>query len=288
MWESDEDLWNSGNMYSLAISLDPLTHHNLGPGDPYKLNIQIGRSLRMQATRNEFNQDPETFIKKSRELANFPINSVFILEKHGDLVYFPSGGIIPRRNEGVIHGVYPKIGWNQANKWQGRIPLEEMPYLINPKSGFIISCNNHMSSHNVKDGITQAFTFPGRKTRLNELIEEAIARTGGKLTVRDMQTMTTDVFDVQARESLPDMLYCVEKAKIKLNEAQEARIAIAKKLLSTWDFQFTSDSAAASIFAAWEFHLAYYLHETKIESPVVRVSVSYVAPVNQFTWLSIQ
>lgn len=52
----------------------------------------------------------------------------------------------------------------------------------------------------------------------------------------------------------------------------------AKKLLSEWDFNFDPNSSAASVFTAWEFMLSYYLHETKITSPVMRVSMSYAAP----------
>lgn len=84
------------------------------------------------------------------------------------------------------------------------------------------------------------------------------------------------------------MVYCVEKASLKLNEAQHAKVKTALALFSDWDFNFTRESAAASVFFAWEYHLAYYLHETKISSPVNRISISYGCPVNQFTWLSIQ
>lgn len=39
-----------------------------------------------------------------------------------------------------------------------------------------------------------------------------------------MQLMQTDVLDVQARESLPDMLYCVMKATLALTENQKLKI----------------------------------------------------------------
>lgn len=55
--------------------------------------------------------------------------------------------------------------------------------MINPKCGYIVSANNHMTSANVKHGVSLAFTFPGRKTRITELIEEAFKQTGNKVTV---------------------------------------------------------------------------------------------------------
>ena len=56
------------------------------------------------------------------------------------------------------------------------------------------------------------------------MLEDAFARTNNKVTVRDMQLMHTDVLDVQARESLPDMLYCAEKASLVLSENQKLKL----------------------------------------------------------------
>ena len=56
------------------------------------------------------------------------------------------------------------------------------------------------------------------------MIEEAFIRTNNKVVVRDMQLMHTDVLDVQARESLPDMLYCAAKATLALSEKQKLKI----------------------------------------------------------------
>jgi len=288
VWESDELLWNSNFRYALATVNDPLTHHNLGPGEPFANWVSPTRAMHFQATWSKEIEDPREFIKKFRRLSNMSVNCIYVLEKQGDILYFPGGGLMPKRKNNVVGGVYPKIGKNSDNKWQGRIPDEEMPYLINPKSGYIVSCNNHMSSSNVKHGITQSFTFPGRKTRVSEIIEGLFEKTGNKVTVKDMQSMQTDDLDVQARASLADMLFCVDNAPVKLTDSQKAKVTLAKRLFKTWDFRFEPKSVAASIFYAWEFHMAYYLHEKKITSPMMRVQVSYGGPTNQFTWLSIQ
>lgn len=179
------------------------------------------------------------------------------------------------RRYNVIQGVYPKVGKMQENKWTGIIHHSELPYVINPSSGYIVSANNHMSSDNVKHGITQCFAFTGRKTRISEMIEEAFARTNNQVTVRDMQLMQTDVLDVQARESLIDMLYCADQATLALTDNQKLKIQQAKSLLKDWDFKLTKESTAASIFTAWEFAIAYYLHETKIPSPKLRISLTF-------------
>jgi penicillin G amidase len=154
MWLSDEELWKDGKAYSLAVTIDPLTHHNLGPGDPYKNYVSQGGMLKLYATDNEFNKDPETFIRKIRVVGNVPVNNIYIFQNTNDIFYFQGGGVLPRRENNVAQGVYPKKGWLPQNKWNGRIPHEEMPFMVNPKSGYIVSTNNFMTSTNVKHGIS--------------------------------------------------------------------------------------------------------------------------------------
>jgi len=215
LWESD-DIWNEGKQYALAQYFDPIMHDSLGGTEG--VWPLFGESMRFQATRNEDVKDPVRFIKKHRETTKIPFNFIYILEI-GDIVYWQGGGALPARLNNVAGGVYPKIGKNPANKWQGRIPYDDYPYLINPKSGYIVSCNNHMASANVKHGTSHAMTFTGRKSRVTEIIEELFAKTGNKVHERQIQQMATDVLDVQARASLNDMLYCVDKATLNLSDA---------------------------------------------------------------------
>jgi len=189
MWMSDDELWTQGKMYALAVSNDPLVHHHLGPDDPFRNYMHIGKMLRLYATNTEDVHDAKKFIDAYRRVGNTFVNCVFIMESTGDIVYFAGGGLIPQRENKVASGVYPKVGSNPTNKWQGRISHEDMPYMINPKSGYIVSTNNFMTSPNVKHGISMAFTFTGRKTAISELIEEAFHRTGNKVDVDDMKAI---------------------------------------------------------------------------------------------------
>jgi acyl-homoserine lactone acylase PvdQ len=54
-------------------------------------------------------------------------------------------------------------------------------------------------------------------------------------------------------------------------------------LFKDWTYEFTTDSVAASVFAAWEFAIATHLHEKKIPSPVIRRAI-YSYPGNQ-SWV---
>jgi penicillin amidase len=56
-------------------------------------------------------------------------------------------GRVPIRER---EGNYPLDGWDDKQLWQGFIPFEEMPYVINPPKGYIINCNNIPTSEQYK------------------------------------------------------------------------------------------------------------------------------------------
>lgn len=82
-----------------------------------------------------------------------------------------------------------------------------------------------------------------------------------------MKEIQLDVLDIQARESLTDMLTCV-KAGIRDRDLSQAFT-----IFEDWDFKFTTNSVAANLFTTWENTMALYLHETTIGSQEVRLSL---------------
>jgi len=68
------------------------------------------------------------------------------------------------------------------------VPPEELPYVVNPKSGYIVSANNFITSENAKNGISHSFAFITRAIRITEMLDDEI-QAGHKLTVQDMQKM---------------------------------------------------------------------------------------------------
>jgi penicillin amidase len=145
------------------------------------------------------------------------------------------------------------------------VSSDDYPYVINPSKGYVVSANNLITSDNVKHGISHSFVFQHRAARISELIEQKIGE--GKVGFKQMKEIQLDVVDIQARESLHDMLECV-KAGIKDRDLTDAL-----SIFEEWDFKFTTNSVAANLFNTWENTMALYLHETTIGSKEVRVSL---------------
>lgn len=88
--------------------------------------------------------------------------------------------------------------------------------------------------------------------------------------------MQKDTLDVQARDSLPLMLQCVQAGLSEdLNgQVDEEKIRFAIGRLQVWDHRHEAGSVSAAVFEAWEFQIFSYMHSLKIEDVRLRQSIS--------------
>jgi penicillin amidase len=93
----------------------------------------------------------------------------------GEIGYATTGKF-PMRNYKVVQGSYTKLGFMDENVWTGIVPHNELPYVINPEKGYIVSANNFITSDKAFHGISHSFVFPHRAVRIAELIDEMAAK----------------------------------------------------------------------------------------------------------------
>jgi len=90
------------------------------------------------------------------------------------------------------------------------------------------------------------------------------------MTGKDMMTMAMDTVDLQARESLGDMITVASQSKLR-SEHFEKGLAILKE----WDFRFDRSSVGASVYYVWEVMIDSYLHETAVKGLNARRTFAY-------------
>ena len=158
-------------------------------------------------------------------------------------IYFQSTGKVPLRNG---FGDLPLPGWIIENTWKGFIPYEEMPYLINPKKGYIVLANNFMTDSNYKhfSSIGRQFSI-GRGERISEIIEQQI-KEGIKLTSYHQVVIQQDELSINARENMPDWLELIKDNKDVIEQYT---------VMKEWNYIMNKESKAASIYALWLKHI---------------------------------
>lgn len=131
-------------------------------------------------------------------------------------------------------------GTRKDQEWQGYIPVEQNPYILNPERGFVSSANQIPV-----DQIYPYYTYTNhfennRNRRINRVL-----RSKNKITKQDMMDLQNDVYSLEAEEILPFMLERVDHT----NTSQ-----LAKDMLTTlqnWDYKFQYSKTAPSYFTIW-------------------------------------
>ncbi len=163
-----------------------------------------------------------------------PAQNLVYADSQGNIGYQMPGDVPIRKNG---DGRFPVPGWTDDYEWTGFIPFEKLPYAFNPKEGYIVTANNQVPPRDYPYFITADWDYGFRANRIVDLIESA----PGKIDVAYIQSMHADSYDANAEVFVPLIL----ASPLKESYPQDAA------LLTGWDYQATSDSAAAAIFEAF-------------------------------------
>jgi len=179
-------------------------------------------------------QDWNAF-RAAASLFDVPAQNLIYADVDGNIGY-QAPGMIPVRASG--DGTVPLPGWTSANGWTGTVPFEELPSVLNPARGYIVTANNAVSGGGPM--LTQDWDLGYRAEGIERLLDERIA-SGEKLTADDLTEIQLDTADANATALLPVI------AELEL-DGDAARGA---DLLDGWDGRADVDSAQAAYFAVF-------------------------------------
>lgn len=169
-----------------------------------------------------------------------PMQSVVMADTQGEVAFRAIGKVPVRGPDNDIRGVAPAPGWLAQYEWQGWIPYAENPALNTEQikaKGWHATANQNILPQGYPHFVGADWTTPERFDR----IEQLMAATP-KHTLQSMQAVQNDVLSLGAQALLPQALKV--KPKHVLGEQ-------AMKLLSDFDGQMQTDSAAALILNVW-------------------------------------
>ncbi len=158
----------------------------------------------------------------------------FVFASHtGDIAIRQQGKFPKKWPE---QGRYIMDGSSSKYEWQGYIPFEQNPYVLNPPRGFVSSTNQHPTDS------TYPYYYAGyyeydRSRRINELL--GVDR---KYTVDDMKQFQTDNYSYAAKDLLPFLLENLDTTNL---EASHQEIYA---MLKDWDYVYTANSKPATAF----------------------------------------
>jgi penicillin amidase len=181
---------------------------------------------------------------------------------------------IPRRPR--ANGWLPVPGWTGAHEWQGWIPHEEMPCVIDPPEGLIVTANNRVVADDGPEYLCTDCHPPYRARRiLDRLRSEPEARS-----VEGAAALHGDTLSANA------LLFRQHLAA--LPEPADAGAASLRARLLAWDGRMEAGTAAPTAYVALRRALTALLAERSGLSelaghPFLTVAPG-VVPQNQLWW----
>eukprot|EP01083_Nonionella_stella_P079988 219567_1 len=196
-----------------------------------------------------------------------------------------TNGMVPIR-EGMddYDPMLPQPGWISKYDWKRYIPDEELPRSINPKCGYVVSCNNNMvDDEKYPYYLGFSFAMGFRAKRASQLIDQELVGPN-KITMGYLQSVQCDVHDLSSENlmrvmntldvdemianhniDLPEWVVftsrCIIPKEIRKGvevgvdyynaTVNRDKAAYAWKVLSEWDNEYTVDTLGAPIYDAF-------------------------------------
>jgi penicillin G amidase len=153
-------------------------------------------------------------------------------DRSGNIAIY-SAAQLPIRDYNPI--VFRK-GWDPSYDWQGWIPFEELPRIVNPDQGYVANANNKLHTDSYPHYLATFWEPHARIERIEEYFTEH-----DTLNIDIFQEMQFDSYSVLAREIVERILPVLRLAQ------QDYDFADIAPYLENWDFRYDPESTAATI-----------------------------------------
>mgnify|MGYP003387371028 FL=1 len=223
-----------------------ITHHGPIISDVHGLLKEKNVAMSMAWTGHWNTTEMDAWIKLntmenwedfSRGVRDFgvPGQNIVYADINGNIGWRPAV-YIPVRKDG--HTMVPRQGNDPDYDWKGKVPFEEMPYLYNPKKGYISTANNKTIEDEFPYYISGFWADPSRIEQINFRLDAM-----ENMTIEDMKSIQLDQTSPFSKEILP-FLWLSETGD------ETGNLMRAYELLKRWDGVEGVDSEAALVFHA--------------------------------------
>ena len=157
-------------------------------------------------------------------------------------------------------------GTDARQDWQGWIPMSQTPRVKNPARGFLSSANQHSAGPDYPYYLGWDYAPWDRAHRING----QLARMQ-KATADTLRQLQNDDLGVNAQTMLPWMLTTVQAGNPPAGSAETA----ALRTLQDWNYHYTAETVAATIFELWYQDLAKRLWEDDFGKAATGLEMRY-------------
>ena len=178
----------------------------------------------------------DDFVAAARDYQGPQQNMVYA-DVDGNIGFYAPARVPMRGFDNRLRGYMPQPGWRAEFDWQGWVPFDELPHVLNPASGMLATANARIVSSQYPHHLTFEWEENYRLDRILALLGER-----EKHSLQSFQAIQADTVSLMARRLLPRMLAANQTA---------TTARLAQSMLSTWDGDMAAERPEPLIFYAW-------------------------------------
>jgi len=170
-----------------------------------------------------------------------PVSNLVWADRHGSIGY-KTVGRLPQRPGGCPD--VPKPGWTGEYDWGEPIAYEELPELVDPGSGYLVTANNRIADDDYPHHLSSDYLDGFRAKRIEQLIEETPEHD-----LDSFRRMQTDL------HSIPGDEVAKRLARLDRSGLGQRETAAIERLVS-WNRQLGPETIVGTIYQAFLLRLA--------------------------------
>ena len=168
-----------------------------------------------------------------------PASNMIWADRHGSIGYKLIGRL-PRRRGNCPD--LPKPGWTGEYEWEGALSYAELPEVVDPDIGFLVTANNRIVGDDYPHHITSEWLDGYRAKRIEQMLAES-----DKHDLEGFAAMQTDVLSLPGLEAA--------RRLGRLHPPGQRETAAIERLRS-WDGRLDAETVAGTIYQAFLLRLA--------------------------------
>ncbi len=188
--------------------------------DDVRAAVAIGRA-----------RDWQTFRDALRDWAVAVFN--FVYADNSGRVGYQCAGRVPLRGR-VVRGY--RDAHEPADQWRGYIPFEALPHVLDPGRGYVASANERVAPDDYPYPLYGSWAGGHRSERIRQALEGS-----PRLDLDQSIALQNDVKSCRAERLAPPLVRW-------LADSADPEIVQLRAALSAWDFCYTNDSVAPTLF----------------------------------------
>ena len=195
----------------------------------YEISNEAGALYRIDksSTWQEF--------QEALKLFTVPAQNFVYADIDGNIGYRTGGKLPIRKTNGPT---LPFPGWTDEYDWNGFVPFDQMPHVLNPPEGFVATANNKIVDDSYPYFISNHWESPWRSIRIGEVLQEQ-----NKFTVEEIQHLQLDLVSTHAREVVPYILHAYDSVAVTDND-----VKTTLEYFRNWNFEMRKEDVSTTLF----------------------------------------